>query len=172
MAGGAFAVGGSISMLAVAIFAAVLAVQYLAGSRLGDVSEELGCLLGLVPIVISIGGAVVVYRIGSSNYDDPEALTRTGFILVTQGATMVAMVFWLRFVERSERLDDPSPWQSGWMAMYKNPGYIMAPAFAWFALVIAIVGVLSTLAGGAGGDAAAACFIAVVMVVWAGAQFS
>ena len=173
MAGAAFAAGGTLSMLGVAIFAGVLGVQYLAHGWLDPrrASEEAGCLIGLVPIALTVGGAVVVYRIGSSNYDDPEALTRTGFVQVTQGAAMVATVFWLRFARRSERLDVPSPWRSGWAARYETPGYVLAPALAWLALVIAIVGVLSTLADGVGGDAAAACFIAVVMVVWAGAQF-
>lgn len=157
-------------MLGVAIFAAVLAFHDLAYGWLGrpHMSEEAGCLIGLVPVVVMIGGAVVVYRIGSSNYDDPEALTRGGFILVTQVVAMVATVFWFRFVQRSEWLEDPSPWRTGWMARYKTPGHLLSPAFEGLALVIAIVGVLSTLAGAARGDAVAACFIAVVMVLCVG----
>ena len=161
-------------MLGVAVFGAVLAVDLLADRWLTgrEMSGESGCLLRLVPVALPIAGAVVVYRVGSSNYDDPDALTRTGLILVAQAATMAATVFWLRFVERSDWLTEPSPYRSGWTARFESPMHIMAPAFAWLALVIAVVGVLSTLAGAAGGDAAAACFIALVMVVWAGAHFS
>jgi hypothetical protein len=172
LAGIAYALGGSISMLGVAIFAAMIAFHDLVFSWLDGVdSEEAGCLIGLIPIVGTIGAAVVVYRIGSSTYDDPEALTRTGFLLAAQGIAMVATVSWFRFVKRLERLDEPKPWQSGWMGRYGTPLYIVNPAYAGVAVVIALLGVLSTLAGAGGGDAVATCFVAVVMVVWALGHF-
>ncbi len=170
----AFVAGGSVSMLAVAIFAGVLVMRFL-GDSWGEArasrraSEGADRVVTLIHLVLTIAGAVVVYRIGSSSYDRREAITRTALVLAMQAAAMVAAVLWLRFVQRSEWIEDPSVGPSGGLASFRNKAYVIAPALVLLALVISIVGVLSTIRSAGGGDAAAACWIAVVMVLWAGA---
>ena len=56
--------------------------------------------------------------------------------------------------QRLEWLDEPKPWQSGWMGRYRTPAYLIDPVYAGLAVVIAFVGVLSTLAGAAAAAAA------------------